>query len=270
MEVDQPILRVRGLAKRHVRRRTSEPVEALRGVDLTIARGGTLALVGQSGSGKSTLARCVARLEEPSAGEVWFEGVDLLALSGRRLRPFRERLQLVLQDSAAALDPGLTALEIVSEPLDVAGRGGRRERRARATELMENVGLPATVSDRRPLDLSGGQRQRLAIARALALEPRLLILDEAFAGLDASIQAQIAVLLEDLRGRHGLTYLYVSHDLPLMAALAAEVAILFEGRIVEHGAASRLFADPQHPHTRALVAAATSLPEVALRFAASR
>jgi ABC-type glutathione transport system ATPase component len=234
-------------------------LEALRGVDLTLARGATLAVVGASGSGKSTLARCVARLEEPSGGEVWFEGVDLLSLSGRRLRPFRERLQLVLQDSAAALDPRLTAAEIVAEPLDILGRGGRRERRRRALELMETVGLGAAWSTRRPLDLSGGQRQSLAIARALAVGPQLLILDEAFAGLDASIQAQIAGLLGEVRERHGLTYLYISHDLALMSVLAEEVAVMFEGRIVERAPAARVFSEPRHPHTRALVAAVPSL-----------
>ena len=238
-------------------------MEALRGVDLTIARRGTLALVGQSGSGKSTLARCVARLEEPSAGEVWFEGTDLLTLRGRRLRPFRERVQIVLQDSAAALDPRLSAVEIVSEPLDIAGRDGRHERRRRALELMDTVGVSAAWSGRRPLELSGGQRQRLAIARALALQPRLLILDEPFAGLDASVQAQIAGLLEELRVQHGLSYLYISHDLALMAMLAREVAILFDGRIVEQGTVGRVFAEPRHPHTRALAAAATALPAVA-------
>jgi ABC-type glutathione transport system ATPase component len=251
----EPLLRVRGLAKRYARRRGGA-VEALRGVDLTVPRGGAVALVGRSGSGKSTLARCLARLEEPSAGEIWFDGADLLALRGRALRPFRERVQLVWQDSAAALPPRLTALEIVAEPLEVAARGSRPERRRRALELMETVGIPPAWWARRPLELSGGQRQRLAIARALALQPRLLILDEAFHGLDASVQAQIAVLLEDLRARHALTYLYVSHDLALVGALADEAAILFEGRIVEQGPPGRLFSDPRHPHTRALAAAA--------------
>jgi peptide/nickel transport system ATP-binding protein len=263
MEADEPFLRVRGLVKRYVRRRRDTPVEALRGVDLTLARGTALALVGQSGSGKSTLARCIARLEEPSAGEVWFEGTNVLPLRGRALRPFRERVQLVLQDSAAALDPRLTALEIVAEPLEVVGRGDRHERRQRGLDLMESVGIPATAAARRPLELSGGQRQRLAIARALALRPRLLILDEAFAGLDASVQAQIASLLEELRARLELTYLYISHDLALMATLATQAAILFEGRIVERGETGRLFAAPQHPHTRALVGAAAALPEMA-------
>jgi ABC-type glutathione transport system ATPase component len=260
MAAEAPLLEVRGLCKRYVRRRGTEAVDALRGVDLELRKGGTLALVGQSGSGKSTLARCMARLEEPSAGEVLFEGVNLLALEGRRLRPFRPRLQLVMQDSAAALDPRLTAADIVAEPLEVTRRGGRRERRRQALDLMETVGVPAAAADRRPHELSGGQRQRLALARALALQPRLLILDEAFAGLDASVQAQVAALLEDLRARHGLAYLYISHDLALVAALADEVAILFEGRIVDRGTPTRVFAEPRHAHTSALVAAAAALP----------
>jgi ABC-type glutathione transport system ATPase component len=233
MAGDAALLEVRGLRKTYLRRRAGQPVEALRGVVLTLAAGAALALVGRSGSGKSTLARCVARLEEPSSGEVWFEGVNLTARHGKELRPFRPRLQLVLQDSAAALDPRLTAVEIVGEPLDVARRGTRHERRRRALELMETVGVPPAWATRRPRELSGGQRQRLALARALALQPRLLVLDEAFTGLDASVQAQIAVLLVDLRSRHGLSYLYVAHDLALMAALADEVAVLDEGRIVE-------------------------------------
>ena len=266
MEAEEPLVRVCGLTKRYARRaerRRSPTVQALAGVDLEVARGATLALVGQSGSGKSTLARCLARLEEPTSGRIWFEGVDLLALHGRRLLPYRQRIQLILQDSATALDPCLTAAEIVAEPLDVLGRGDGRERRRCARELMETVGLPAAWGGRRPLELSGGQRQRLAIARALAVKPQLLILDEAFAGLDASIQAQVAALLRELQGRHGLAYLYVSHDLALMSLLADEVAIMFEGRIVEHGAVARIFADPRHPHTRALIAAVPSLPAVA-------
>jgi len=152
---------------------------------------------------------------------------------------------------------------LVAEPLDILGRGDGRERRRSALELMETVGLPAAYAGRRPLELSGGQRQRLAIARALAVRPQLLILDEAFAGLDAPIQAQVASLLRELQGRQGLTYLYISHDLALMSLLADEVAIMFEGRIVEHGAVGRIFADPCHPHTRALIAAMPTLPVAA-------
>jgi len=261
MEAEPPLLDVRGLTKRYAgRRRGGPPVLALAGVDLTLSRGSDLALVGQSGSGKSTLARCVARLEEPTSGEIWFEGVELTALGGPRLRPVREHIQIVLQDSATALDPRFSVVEIVSEPLEIMRRGDRRERRRRALELMETVGIPPGWSARRPHELSGGQRQRLAIARALAVAPRLLILDEAFTGLDVSIQAQIAALLRELRARHALTYLYVSHDLALMGELADEVAIMFEGRIVEHGQVSRIFADPRHAHTRALIEALPSLP----------
>jgi ABC-type glutathione transport system ATPase component len=263
MEAEPALIRVCGLTKRYVRRgerRGSPARPALADVDLEVAQGATLALVGQSGSGKSTLARCLARLEEPTSGQIWFEGADVLALHGRRLRPFRERVQLILQDSASALDPRLSAVEIVAEPLEILGRGGRRERRRRALELMETVGLPPAWGGRRPGELSGGQRQRLAIARALAVLPRLLILDEAFSGLDASIQAQIAGLLQELRGQHGLTCLYISHDLALMACLAREVAVLFEGRIVERGSVERLFADPRHPHTRARIAAVPTWP----------
>jgi peptide/nickel transport system ATP-binding protein len=255
----EPLLAVRGLTKTYVRH-GGERVEALRGVDLDLAPGATLALVGESGSGKSTLARCIACLEAASSGEVLFEGVNLPALGRRELRPWRARVQLVLQDSAAALDPRWTAAEIVEEPLEIAHRGTRRQRRAEALELMEAVGVPAGAAARRPLELSGGQRQRLALARALALRPRLLILDESFAGLDASVQAQIAARLEELRAGQGLACLYVSHDLALMAALADEVAILHEGRIVERGATAAVFGDPRHAHTRALAAAALGLP----------
>ena len=261
---DQPLVRIRGLRKSHARRR-GRTVEALEGVDLDITRGQALALVGRSGAGKSTVARCLARLEDATAGEIVFEGTDVRSLRGAGLRAFRRQVQLVLQDAAAALDPRLPALEIVSEPLDILGLGSARERRSRAGELLETVRLPEGCGARRPAELSGGQRQRLAIARALAVEPRLLILDEAFAGLDAPVQAEIASLLEDLRIRRGLTYLYVSHDLALMAVLAGEAAVLHEGRIVERGPVARLFAAPQHEQTRALVAAVPALPELTPR-----
>jgi peptide/nickel transport system ATP-binding protein len=264
MADSEPLVRVRNLTRTYVRRRgpqATRRVEALAGVDLDVARGSIVALVGQSGSGKSTLAKCLARLEEPSGGEIRFDGEDALALTPHGLRRLRERVQLVFQDSAGALDPRFSAAEIVAEPLEILGRGGPGERRARALELMESVGLARALAGRRPLDLSGGQRQRLAIARALALDPILLILDEAFTGLDASIQAQISGLLLGLRREKGLTYLVVSHDLALMSVLADEVAIMFEGRIVERAAAAALFTHARHPHTRALVAAVPRLPE---------
>jgi ABC-type glutathione transport system ATPase component len=264
MADSEPLVRARNLTRTYLRRsgaRAARRVEALAGVDLDVPRGSIVALVGQSGSGKSTLARCLARLEEPSGGEYRFDGEDVLALPPRRLRALRERVQLVFQDSAGALDPRFTAAEIVAEPLEILGRHSRGERRERALDLMESVGLAPALSSRRPLDLSGGQRQRLAIARALALDPVLLILDEAFTGLDASIQAQIASLLVGLRRQKGLTYLIISHDLALMSVLADEVAIMFEGRVVERAPAAALFTHGRHPHTRALVAAVPRLPE---------
>lgn len=260
MEADEPLVRIRGLTRWHAPRGNGRTVQALAGIDLDIRRGTAVALVGRSGSGKSTLARCLARLEDPTAGEIRFDGADVSSLRGPALRAFRERVQLVLQDSVAALDPRFSAVDIVSEPLEILGRGTAGERRRRALELMAAVGLSADWGGRRPAQLSGGQRQRLALARALAVQPRLLILDEAFAGLDASVQAQIAALLEDLRARHGLTYLHVSHDLALMASLADEVAVIHEGRIVESGPVGTLFAAPQHPETRALIEAVAPVP----------
>src|SRR5258708_5670267 len=177
-EAEEPLVRVSGLSKRYPRRgdrRARAAVLAVADVDLTITRGADLALVGESGSGKSTLARCLARLEEPTSGGIWFEGPDILELQGRRLRPFRERVQLILQDSATALDPRLRASDIVSEPLQVLGRGDRTQRRRRALELMEAVGLPAAGAERRPLELSGGPPPRLAIPRALGVAPRPLV-----------------------------------------------------------------------------------------------
>jgi len=186
---DEPLVRIRGLSKRYARRVAgrSAPVDALAGVDLSIERGTVVALVGQSGSGKSTLARCLARQEEPTRGEIRFDGADVAALRGAALRAFREHVQLLFQDSAAALSPRLTATEIVSEPLEILGRGAAAQRRGYALELMETVGLPSAIADRRPLDLSGGQRQRLAIARALLKNAPILILDEATSHLDTEI-----------------------------------------------------------------------------------
>ncbi|HEV7501984.1 MAG TPA: ATP-binding cassette domain-containing protein, partial [Vicinamibacteria bacterium] len=181
MAAEPPLVRVEALAKRYVRRATVRgpaALVALASVDLTIERGAMLALVGQSGSGKSTLARCLALIEEPTSGHIWLDGVDISTLDGAARRTFRERVQLVFQDSASALSPRLTAAEIVAEPLDILRRGDRASRGRRSLELLETVGLSPSLASRRPLELSGGQRQRLAIARALAVEPRLLILDE--------------------------------------------------------------------------------------------
>ncbi len=252
------LVRVRHLSKSYVQghawsRRT--PVAALQDVDLEIAAGSTVALVGESGSGKSTLARCLTRLEEPSAGEIWYDGQNLLTLAEKDLSPLRTQIQLIWQDTATALNPRLCAEDIITEPLRIQRLHTSAERRQLCLEMVEQVGLPHWMLARFPHELSGGQRQRLAIARALMLRPRLLILDEALAGLDLSIQAQILHLLHELQRRHALTYLYISHDLGLMSAIADDIAVLHQGRMVERQTARELFRHPQHPVTSALLTA---------------
>ncbi len=239
MGTDGPLLQARGLVRRYAGRRGRPPVVALDGVDLTVERGSTLALVGETGSGKSTLARCLALLERPDSGSIRFHGQDLLALDRRRLPGLRRQIQLIFQDPASALNPRFTAAEIVAEPLRIQ-RVAAAERRRRALEAMEQVGLLARWADRRPGQLSGGQRQRLAIARAMISGPRLLILDEATSALDLSVQARIVNLLLELQDARGLTYVLISHDLRVVAHLADEVAVLSGGRIVDRGPAATI------------------------------
>ena len=230
------------------------PVEALHGVDLEIKAGSVVALAGVSGSGKSTLARCLACLEKPTSGEIWFEGKNLVGLKQKELVPFRRKIQLIFQEPNASLNPRFTADEIVSEPLLIAGVGTKREQRERALTLMDLVGLPAHLGSKLPFELSGGQQRRLAIARALALEPKLLILDEALTGLDLSTRAQISNLLLQLQELRALTYLCISHDFSLVThladeavVLADEVVVLDGGRIVE-GRAPELVASSRQSH----------------------
>ncbi|MGO9275252.1 MAG: dipeptide ABC transporter ATP-binding protein [Terriglobia bacterium] len=250
-----PLVSVRGLSKRYRQRRwlRTFSIQALHNVDLEIPAGSTVALMGESGSGKSTLAWCLARLLQPDAGEIRFAGRDLLRMPPRELAGVRQKIQLIFQDSAQALNPRFSAAEVVSEPLDIQAIGATTERRARALELMEQVGLSAAWAGRSPLEFSGGQRQRLAIARALTLRPSLLILDEALTGLDRPIQAEIIDLLGELQIAHGLTYLYISHDLNLVERLADEVVVMHEGRIVERAGTAELLRRPSHPHTQALI-----------------
>jgi peptide/nickel transport system ATP-binding protein len=254
----QPLLQVANLCKQYQRNRwlgQSPTVQALNGVTLTIPRQTTLALVGASGSGKTTLARCLVRAERPSSGAICYDGADVLGLHGEALRLYRRKVQLIVQDASTALNPFFTAEEIVAEPLEVQRWGTVRARRQRAQELMEQVGLSPTWRHRRACQLSGGQRQRLAIARALSLNPELLVLDEPFAGLDVSSQAQIIALLSGLQVQHGLTYLLIAHDLTVASQMAREIAVMDEGSIVERAATSRLLATPQHPRAQALLAA---------------
>lgn len=253
------LVSVRNLSKSYIQRRafsgTKFTVDALRGVDLDVRRGTTIALVGESGAGKSTLVRCLALLEKPTSGEILLDGVNLLSLRRKQLFPVRRQIQLVFQDPASALNPGMTAAEIIEEPLAIQREGAKGDRRRRALKLLDQVGLPAASAGKRPLDFSGGQRQRLAIARALALQPKLLILDEALSNLDLATRESIVSLLDALQAEHALTYLHVLHDLHLASELAVEVAVMFEGQIVEHQSAGRMFAQPEHPYTRSLLRA---------------
>jgi peptide/nickel transport system ATP-binding protein len=240
-------------------------VEALRGVDLKVRAGSTLALIGVSGSGKSTLARCLACLEKPDFGEIWFGGRNLAALSDRELIPLRRQIQMIFQDPGSSLNPWFTAAEIVSEPLLTVRYGTKKQCRDRALALMGQVGLRPDWADRLPHQFSAGQRRRLAIARAISLEPKLLILDEALTGLDRPIQAQIADLLLQLQATLRLAYLHISHDLGLVALLADRVAVLDRGQIVEAVNTAELLAKPQSVPASSLLGANATLELAASR-----
>jgi ABC-type glutathione transport system ATPase component len=258
--MEEPLLRVRDLTKtytqhRFLSRRRRE-ICALRGVSLSIRRGCTLALVGESGSGKSTLARCVARLENPTKGQIWFGDTELTSLDRDQLKPFRPIIQLLFQDSATAINLNFLAWEVVAEPLQIQQRGTTGQAKAKALEMMQQVGLPETLADCRPHELSGGQRQKLAIARALVLDPELLVLDEPFVGLDVSVQAQIANLLLAIQKERSLTYLLIAHDLALASSLADEIAVILNGTIIERATPAEILQAPQQSETAQLVAAA--------------
>ena len=264
------LVRTTALCKQYVQRgsfsRKKFAVEALSGVDLDIAPGCLTALVGGSGSGKSTLARCLAMLERPDSGEIWLEGESISLGNPQQAARLRPKIQLVFQDSAGALNPRFSAAEIIAEPLEIQRRESGPRLRARALELMEEVGLPPDWANRRPLEFSGGQRQRLAIARAIALKPAFLILDESLSGLDLSTQAQDLNLLLDLQSAHSLTYLLISHDLTLVGQIADFVAVMHQGKIVERGSRQQVLGSPQHAHTRKLVGSVQVL-EAAFRTA---
>ncbi|MBI3513259.1 MAG: ATP-binding cassette domain-containing protein [Proteobacteria bacterium] len=261
-----------GLTKHYAVRhgwRRHGALRAVDGIDLTVPEGAAVGLVGESGCGKSTVARLLLRLVEPTAGTVRFAGRDITGLDELGLRPLRREMQLIFQNPHAALNPRRTLFASIAEPLVIQAGLGGAALRARVEHLMDDVGLPAQFLWRYPHELSGGQKQRVCIARALALEPRLVILDEPTSALDVSVQAQILAFLAELRARRGLTYLLISHNLAVVRQVCDEVAVMYLGRIVEHGPVAEVFAAPRHPYTRALLAAvlpprAGALPTVAL------
>lgn len=255
-------LEVENLAKTYSRRRLAGPREEVRALDavsFSISRGTTLAIVGESGSGKSTLALCLACLERPTSGSIRFEEKEILQAGERDLRTIRRNIQLIFQDPASSFNPRWKVLEILTEPLALQGILSREEMRSRAHALLEQVGLSFSMEEKLPSELSGGQRQRLAIARALTLEPKMVILDEALSALDCSVQAQIANLLVELQTSLGMTYLLITHDLTMAAHLADEIAVMTKGRIVEHGAPDKILKQPESEITRELLAAVPHL-----------
>ena len=249
------LLDVRNLVKHFPIESSDDVVKAVDGVSFDIKSGETLGLVGESGCGKSTVGRCLLRLHEPTSGEVFFEGKNIVGLPNREMQLLRREMQIIFQDPYASLNPRLSILSIISEPLKIHGIGSKTEREAKTADLLKKVGLDPNYMRRYPHEFSGGQRQRIGIARALALNPKLIICDEPVSALDVSVQAQVVNLLQDLQAEFGLTYLFISHGLAVVEHISNRVAVMYLGKIVEIAEGRELYDNPLHPYTKALLSA---------------
>ena len=246
---------MRGLVKHFPVEGSDDVVRAVDGISFEIFRGETLGLVGESGCGKSTVGRCLLRLIEPTAGEIAFEGRDVVTMSKRDLRELRREMQIVFQDPYASLNPRMKVGDIIGEPLVIHKIGTKQERRERVAALLTKVGLDPDYRNRYPHEFSGGQRQRIGVARTLALNPKLIVADEPVSALDVSVQAQVVNLFQDLQKEFGLTYLFISHGLAVVEHISTRVAVMYLGRIVEVASAAELYRHPLHPYTQALLSA---------------
>lgn len=253
--VRETLISVRGLVKHFPVEGSDDVVRAVDGVSFDIFAGETLGLVGESGCGKSTVGRCLLRLIEPTAGEVIFEGQDVLSLDKKRLRALRREMQIIFQDPYASLNPRMKVGDIIAEPLVIHNQGTKSERRDRVASLLRRVGLDPDYMNRYAHEFSGGQRQRIGVARTLALNPKLIVADEPVSALDVSVQAQVVNLLQELQEEFKLTYLFISHGLAVVEHISTRVAVMYLGRIVEIAGAAELYARPLHPYTQALLSA---------------
>ena len=253
--INNPLLQVRDLVKHFPVDNSDDVVQAVDDVSFDIIGGETLGLVGESGCGKSTVGRCLLRLHEPTGGKVIFEGRNIIGLSNSEMRSLRREMQIIFQDPYASLNPRLSIRSIISEPLKIHKIGSKAEQNDRVADLLQKVGMDAKYADRYPHEFSGGQRQRIGIARALALNPKLIICDEPVSALDVSVQAQVVNLLQELQDEFGLTYLFISHGLAVVEHISDRVAVMYLGKIVEICDAAELYENPLHPYTKALLSA---------------